>query len=262
MQARKLRRLANRLLIDAPESVLRRLSGRRHWPPFSLRRWVGSRGDFDADGRWFIDQLALRNLLPAGVRILDVGCGCGRLALALARDPRVARLEVKYHGIDVDRPSIAWCRRHIGSGKETFDFEHVDLRSRSYNPDGKLSPSTYRFPFADGSFDLVVAASLFTHLVAADMERYLSEMARLLADGGTLWATFFLFGNPLAARDRHPIDFPHRDGPVALHSRRAPEEAVSFDESYVLDTAAAAGLDLAEPIAHGAQDHLFFRRPE
>ncbi|MCZ6726352.1 MAG: methyltransferase domain-containing protein [Acidobacteria bacterium] len=262
MRARQFRRLANRLFVDRPESVLRRFKGRSHWPPLSLRRWVGSWADFDADGRWLIDQLSIRDLLPAGAQVLDVGCGCGRLAMALARDPRVAPLGLRYHGLDVDKPSIEWCRRHIGSEHDGFDFEHVGLRNRSYNPSGPLDAATYRFPFADFSFDLVVAASLFTHLVAAEMEHYLGEMARLLAGRGTLWATFFLFGNPAAPPDRHPVDFPHRDGKVAFHSQREPENAVSFAESYVLEVAAASGLELAEPIAYGPHDHLFFKRAE
>lgn len=260
MRARQLRRLADRLLVDPPEWVLRRFRGRGHWPPYSLRRWIGSEGDFDADGRWFLDQLSIRELLPAGARVLDVGCGCGRLALGLARDRGAADRGLVYRGVDVDRPSIDWCRRHIGDVYDGFDFEHLDLRNRSYNPDGRLDPAEFRFPFADGAFDLVVAASLFTHLVASETEHYLDEIGRLLADGATLWATFFLIGNAGAGSSRHPVDFPHREGPVAFHSRREPEQAVAYTEGYVLATAGAAGMELAEPIAYGSHDHLFFRR--
>ena len=255
MRTRQLHRLANRLLLDPVDAARRAVSGQRHWPPLSLRRWIGSRGDFDADGRWFIDQLLHRELLAPGTRILDIGCGCGRLAVALARDPRVLELDLVYCGLDVDRLSIDWCRRNLPDSG--FDFRHLDLRNRSYNPRGPIDPAEYTFPFDDASYDLVIAASLFTHLLPEAMARYLGEMARLLTEGGTLWATFFLQQTVGGASDRHPLDFPHRHGPAAIHSREDPERAIAFDERHVLELAAEADLALGEPIAYGPHDHLF-----
>ena len=46
-----------------------------------------------------------------------------------------------------------------------------------------LDPPT---PFADESFDLVYGISVFTHLSAADQDRWLAELQRITKPGGTV----------------------------------------------------------------------------
>ena len=83
----------------------------------------------------------------------------------------------------------------------------VDVRSEVYNPSGSVAPERFRFPYDDGAFTFALASSLFTHLVPAALERYLSELARVLEPGGRLMATFFLVADGdsgwLALRDGH-----------------------------------------------------------
>src|SRR5258708_6791120 len=45
--------------------------------------------------------------LAAATRVLDFGCGCGRTLQWLLR----AYPKVEFHGVDVDREAIAWCRK-------------------------------------------------------------------------------------------------------------------------------------------------------
>lgn len=257
--SRRLRRWLDRLLLDPPALVRQALSGGPRIPPPSLRRWVGAE-DFLAEGRWFVAELRRRGVLASESRVLDLGCGCGRLALALAEDPG---LDLPlYRGFDVDAGCVRWCRRHIARRHRAFAFHRTDLRSASYNPRGRDDPSGYRFPYEPGTFDLVVAASLFTHLLPAAAERFLFESARVLRSGGHLYLTAFLLA-PAAEPDRHAVAFAPASGSwgpaCRVHDPECPEAAVALDEGWLSERAAAAGLTLEGAVAYGLQDHLMLR---
>ena len=82
------RRQLDRFFLDAPDAIHRALTGRSDWPPLSLRSasWAEPR-NFGEAGVFFRRELAgMRLRSNAGDSILDVGCGCGRIAYALAAD--------------------------------------------------------------------------------------------------------------------------------------------------------------------------------
>jgi SAM-dependent methyltransferase len=121
-------------------------------------------------------------------RVLDIGCGPGRIAAPLTA--RLAR--GSYEGFDVDRSSIRWCGRAITSRHPNFRFQIADIYNALYNPDGSQGAAEYRFPFPDADFDLALSLSVFTHLTPSETAHYLGEAARVLRPGGRLFATFFL----------------------------------------------------------------------
>ena len=95
--------------------------------------------------------------------ILDWGCGCARVARFVTEfAPR------KLVGIDIDPDNIQWCKENITLAR----FDCIDL-----------DPPT---PFADENFDLVYGISVFTHLSAADQDRWLAELQRITKPGGTV----------------------------------------------------------------------------
>lgn len=97
----------------------------------------------------------------AGLRVLDVGTGDGTYALeAAARGARVTAL-------DASADMLAEARERAGSTAVVF----VEGRAEA-------------LPFADGSFDVVVAVTVLC--LVPDRETALREMARVLAPGGRL----------------------------------------------------------------------------
>lgn len=99
---------------------------RRHWPPYSLRSYVGGARRFDQVGAWFLGELRGLGLFSHGTRVLDIGCGCGRVAYALATDAALHELQIVYIGVDVDRASIHWCERRLSPQNPRFTFYHAD----------------------------------------------------------------------------------------------------------------------------------------
>lgn len=134
-------------------------------PPKSLS-FVG-KGDFEKIGREFRQHfIALAGLRPEH-RVLDVGCGIGRMAIPLTEYLSPAG---GYWGFDIVRKGIDWCSERITPKFPNFQFRHSDVYNQHYNPGGTVRACDYRFPFEDNFFDFVFLTSVFTHMVPADLE--------------------------------------------------------------------------------------------
>jgi SAM-dependent methyltransferase len=58
----------------------------------------------------------------------------------------------------------------------------------------------YVFPFHDESFDVVLLASVFTHMRSVGVSNYLSEIKRVLRPGGYVLASCFLIDEAVVGR--------------------------------------------------------------
>jgi SAM-dependent methyltransferase len=113
---------------------------------------------------------------PARVgRVLDIGCGTGRLLAGWHLDDRSRELT----GVDIDRECMAWTAAHLPG---VAQWHASDIRPP--------------LPFSSGSFDLVQLASVFTHLSIELQEAWVRELARLARPGGAVVVT--LHGEPYA----------------------------------------------------------------
>src|SRR2546425_10838145 len=78
-------------------------------PPLRLRLKFAT-GNFRREGEEFLDYLVkLANLRPSDA-VLDVGCGIGRVAVALTQFMSGAG---RYEGMDIVPDAINWCRLNI-----------------------------------------------------------------------------------------------------------------------------------------------------
>jgi SAM-dependent methyltransferase len=190
--------------------------------------------------------------LAAYDSVFDFGCGCGRLARQLIQQTPRPR---SYIGVDLHRPLVQWAQENLAPHAEGFNFAHHDVRYEAWNP-GDDKPDTAPFPTDDASRSLVIAFSVFTHLIQAHAEYYLGEVARVLTPGGVFYSTWFLFDKRL---------FPMmQDFQDALYINDLnPANAVIFDREWLIRTAAARGLVLTtveQPEVRGFQWYLTMRR--
>jgi SAM-dependent methyltransferase len=175
-------------------------------------------------------------------RVLDIGCGMGRLAYALAHylDPATP-----YLGLDVHEELLHWARRHVGTVHPNFRFARVDAQNTYYNPRGGVRPGEQRVPCDDGSVDLVLVMSVFTHLRGADVRRYLAEVRRVLRPGGRCLCTFLVVDDHARRRiaeDERVIQLVHPWDDGLIADPALPEYVVGFRHSDVLEWIAASGL--------------------
>lgn len=231
------------------DSLMRWAGNRSHLPPLPLRD-VGP-SDFEATGREFLDHFIEIGHLQPHERVLDIGCGSGRMAL-----PLTGYLDSTgfYLGMDIVKPSIIWCRQNIASKFPNFRFLHFDLYNQRYNPHGQASAADYVFPLSDHSFDFIFLTSVFTHLLPNSTENYLREIARLLCLKGRVLATVFLLNDEqqrLADLDKNDIDFRYGSGSYRTRSESTPESAVAYSEPYFRELIDTSGLELGGDIHYG-----------
>lgn len=142
----------------------------------SFQRW----GKLNADA---IAEVIADVTPTAAPTVLEWGCGLGRIGTHLAQ-------RYAYTGVDIDHRSIAWCAANL-EGRYTVN-----------RPDPPL-------PFASGSFDVVFAVSIFTHLSARAHEIWRDEVIRVLKPGG---AFIFTVHGAEQAQDLLPKEQKRFDG--------------------------------------------------
>lgn len=225
-------------LLDLKSLPARLSDPARRAEPWAFVHNVGD-GDFVAVGAQLLRNLQDHAGLARRDRVLDIGCGNGRVAEQLAPFLKGAG---SYVGFDISRPGIQACRRRFAAQPQ-MAFEHLDVWNGEYNATGKIAEPDTVFPAADGSIDLAFATSVFTHMRMPAVRRYLAESARVLAPGGRLAFTAFAL---TPERKRSEIfDFQPFDATSLVIDARYPERAIGHWRADLETAIAEAGLMLA-----------------
>ena len=208
--------------------------------------------EFKENGEEFLRHyLKLCGLRPHE-RMLDVGSGIGRKTL-----PLVTYLNEhgSYDGLELVKAGVDWCTAKYSTRYPNFKFHSIDVYNDLYNREGKYKASEYRFPFGDEQFDFVVLNSVFTHMIAKEIENYFEEIARVLKTGGRCLISFFLLNEEsvrLIQEGKSTIDLRYQMGPARVASEEKPELAIGYDEDYVRQLYTKCGLQIREPISYGS----------
>lgn len=160
----------------------------------------------------FADLLQHQADLGPGKSILDIGCGCGRIATALV--PNIGP-QGSYVGVDIVPGLIDFARRRITSSYPNFKFLVQDMKNPAYDswktsdlaPDSinDLDESCER-----ETIDIVLAASLFTHFDFDMASKTLKSIHRALKPDGCALVTAFLIDEgtrSIIERGRSPFTF-------------------------------------------------------
>ena len=167
----------------------------------------------------------------APLRILDVGCGDGRVAAAFARhDPRL-----DYVGLDIDRARTEALSRRFA--KTAFSFRYAPIRNGTYGRAGTVSAREFQLPFPEAQFDLIIAHALFDHLLPEETRNYLGNMRRVLKPDGRIWATFSALRPEDAELPFASALWPYTerlDGGYRAMSREEPTRSLAYPLDAVL----------------------------
>ena len=219
-------------------------------PPRSML-FVGD-GDFVQIGEQFRSYFIDLAGLQPNDRILDVGCGIGRMAVPLTD---YLTPDGEYWGFDIVAEGIDWCNRYISSKYNNFHFFYCDVYNECYNIISKQHADDYQFPFRDEYFDFVILTSVFTHMLPSAVENYLGEISRVLKPEATCFITFFLLNEESKGRIRagdSSLDFRYDiDGCLTTHKDN-PEAAIAYDEGFIERLYKKHALRIVRPIHYGS----------
>ncbi len=243
-----------------PLDLLERLQGKHDdmVPPYAARFTGYSGDDFLASGQGLADAVKTVAGLEAHSRVLDIGSGIGRLAIPLTR---MLVPPGSYDGIDVVESGVRWCSTKITPRFPHFRFTLADVANTEYNPSGSVSAADYTLPYADASFDIVVLYSVFTHMLPADMERYVAEISRVLKTGGRCFATYIIVDEDAKKSMesgaglysfKHHVDHHW----LFASTTKSPELGVGYDEPYIRELFTSHGLELRDGIYFGSWSGL------
>jgi len=221
-------------------------------PPARLRLVVGG----TADAGWFLESgRATAETIRAAAsrhgvdldkiaRLLDFGCGCGRVT----RHWRT--LGAVLHGSDYNPDLVDWCRLNLAFATFTTN---------------RLTPP---LPFSSESFDVAHAVSVLTHLPEDLQHAWLAELRRVLRPRGLLIVT--THGDRYLGRlnDEERDSYARGELVVRWESVAGTNLCTAFHpERYVREQLVGDGLELVEFAPDGAvgtpdQDLIVLRRTE
>lgn len=243
-------------------------------PPFSMRRTIGEsrwqlKGEeFTIQGNHFVQKLIEDASLRPDSKVLDLGSGCGRIAIPLTK---VLGTAGAYIGLEPMAKLVRWCLRKITPRFPNFEFRHCDIYNNLYNRTGTLRAESFTFPFESEYFDLVVATSVFTHLTPKAVQNYAGECSRVLKTRGKLFASFFLIENGTHGVNAG-LDFDSIFEPnvARVIDPAIPERAVAYNTDWLVLQFDTKHLRLVPPIrwgcwtgkqpAYSGQDVLIFEK--
>jgi len=202
-------------------------------PPYTLR--MGGqhfKKDSDFVNAGVRDARVLRRRAGLGPRkrVLDWGCGAGRLAIGIKH---LMGNVADYHGVDIQPELLTWAKDNLTD--EHTRFTLVDAHNARYNPDGEQS---FHIPAEDESVDVLYAYSVFSHMLTHDLAGYGATIARILAPKGRAWVTAFV-EEDVPDCVENPTDYLKLEWKGALH-------CVRFDRRFFEATLYDAGLAVDE----------------
>jgi SAM-dependent methyltransferase len=205
--------------------------------------YTGS-GDFKKSGEDHVELLKKYIELKPNDKVLDIGSGIGRTAIALTK---FLSKDAKYEGFDVVKKGVDWCNKSISSVYPNFKFKFVALHNDLYNDFDKTAKD-FVFPFEDKSFDKAFLFSVFTHMRIDEIRNYLKEIARVLEKDGKCLATFFIYKENEDLSKFPGFKFPFKKDGYRLLNEKVEGANIAIEYSSLEKMINDAGLELEQHV--------------
>ena len=92
------------------------------------------------------------------------------------------------------------------------------------------------------------AISVFTHMQEMDVKQYLNEISRVLVDGASCLATFFIITNERLQKNIRNVNifFPHECGNFYLHDNSVKDANIAYRIESLEQMATSADLNITK----------------
>ena len=171
-------------------------------------------------------------------RLLDWGCGAGRLAIGVREHYKSGRI-ADYHGVDVQPDLISWARDNLTA--PGYRFTCVDVANERYNPAGLPERTIAADP---GTVDVFYAYSVFSHMNDDDTAAYLKLIGEALSPNGKAFVTCFV-EEGVPDWEENPENYGPLEWKGRLHCTR-------FSRRHFEDHVTAAGMAV-DRFVHGRE---------
>jgi len=213
------------------------------------------------------NELVRRFKVADDWKILDIGCGCGRMAFPFSE---YLGQTGKYIGFDVWSDGIEWCNQNI---RNDFLFKYIHAADNYYYEEKRNSEKNkFSLDFIENqTLDLIFAISVFTHLTKSDTQVYLKEISNVLKPGKFAYLTCFII-------DDYFFEYQSRTGrftevvaeePGCYYGYKKQDFFAGFTLDNIKNWVSAVGLELVfhelgtwaeKPGSKGFQDLLIIRK--
>ena len=191
--------------------------------------------------------------IPKNSKVLDYGCGIGRLAIGLLED----RSDLNYLGIDIVPEFIEFALKYITEYKENFKFALIDDKSSLYQKyiiNYKRQINSVQFQDLQYSPDFIFALSLFSHLNMEEAKKVLKNISSCMHDDSVVFLTTFIVDLEAKKAMKSRETFPFNPKSTHVHESyieddyNGPQSAIGFERPILEDLFFNYGLVITQQI--------------